>query len=119
VSEQTHIRSDRVIQVIAHAGFRGEEVHHFYHQLVNALWGTLMVARFVPYQTSDRDQALEYFSEYVEYFAHCDNQAEFEFGLALILDAFEARLHAAETSRAPRRSPAASAAARTKRAARR
>jgi AcrR family transcriptional regulator len=119
LSEQAHIRSDRIIQAIVRAGFSGEEVHHLHHQLMNTLWGALIFARFVPYQTSDRDQALEYFSEYVEYFAHCNNTTEFEFGLTLLLDAFEARLHAAQPSRAPRRSPATSTAARSKRVARR
>src|SRR5690606_29272978 len=107
-----------IIEVIVSAGFEGEDVHHLHHQLVNALWGALIIARFVPYQTSDGDEKLQFFSDYVEYFAHCNNTTEFEFGLDLILDAFEARLDSTSisTARRSRRPAGASTASKGKRA---
>lgn len=94
-SEKSQIRSDRTLGVIVGAGFNGDDVHHLSHQLGNHLFGSLIFSQFTRYRRSGNGNRSElpFFSEYVEYFAGCNNDLEFEFGLDLILDAFESRLH--------------------------
>lgn len=88
--------TERSLERLEREGFDSRSAHQLWHLLASHVLGNALVGRHrTDYVTAyGRDDRFPTLRRYVDEFQSCDRQWEFDVGLDLILDTFEAKLPA-------------------------